>query len=230
MFTGKLVFAQAMDHLPLHTFRRCVQRYGGNRYIKSFSCQEQFRCMAFAQFTYRESLRDIETCLNAQSSKLYHMGIRSSVARSTLADANEKRDWRIYADFAQWMHRHRAVLTNREYVHRSAYELGRHLIGYELQKVFAAVDSFSVSDDPDDAKIGVAGWGEGGMLDLYAADLNTRIDDLVEVRSRYAIVLHPALVVELHVVDAHFAIIDQVSRQLHAPPLVSRRRRQVIHQ
>jgi hypothetical protein len=101
MFTGKLVFTQAMDHLPLHTFRRCVQRYNGNRYIKRFSCQEQFRCMAFAQLTFRESLRDIEACLNAQSSKLYHMGIRSSVARSTLADANEKRDWRIYADFAQ---------------------------------------------------------------------------------------------------------------------------------
>lgn len=101
MFTGKLVFTQAMDHLPLHTFRRCVQRYNGNRYIKRFSCQEQFRCMAFAQLTFRESLRDIEACLNAQSSKLYHMGICSSVARSTLADANEKRDWRIYADFAQ---------------------------------------------------------------------------------------------------------------------------------
>lgn len=101
MFTGKLVFAQAIDHLPLHTFRRCIQRYDGNRYIKSFSCQDQFRCMAFAQLTYRESLRDIEACLNAQSNKLYHMGIRSNVARSTLADANEKRDWRIYADFAQ---------------------------------------------------------------------------------------------------------------------------------
>ena len=101
MFTGKLVFTQAMDHLPLHTFRRCVQRYDGNRYIKRFSCQEQFRCMAFAQLTYRESLRDIEACLNAQSNKLYHMGIRSTVARSTLADANERRDWRIYADFAQ---------------------------------------------------------------------------------------------------------------------------------
>lgn len=101
MFTGKLNFAQAMDHLPLYTFGRCVQRYDGNRYIKSFSCQEQFPCMAFAQLTYRESLRDIEARLNAQSNKLYHMGIRSSVARSTLADANEKRDWRIYADFAQ---------------------------------------------------------------------------------------------------------------------------------
>lgn len=101
MYTGKLVFAQAMDHLPLHTFRRCVQRYDGNRHIKRFTCQDQFRCMAFAQLTYRESLRDIEACLKAQSNKLYHMGIRAKVARSTLADANEKRDWRIYADFAQ---------------------------------------------------------------------------------------------------------------------------------
>lgn len=101
MYTGKLVFSQAMDHLPLHTFRRCVQRYDGNRYIKHFTCQDQFRCMAFAQLTYRESLRDIEACLKAQSNKLYHMGIRSKVARSTLADANENRDWRIYADFAQ---------------------------------------------------------------------------------------------------------------------------------
>lgn len=101
MYTGKLVFAQAMEHLPLHTFRRCVQRYNGNHHIKRFTCQDQYRSMAFAQLTYRESLRDIEACLQAQSNKLYHMGIRSRVSRSTLADANEKRDWRIYADFAQ---------------------------------------------------------------------------------------------------------------------------------
>ena len=101
MYTGKLVFSQVMDHLPIHTFRRCVQRYNGNRHIKSFTCQDQYRCMAFAQLTYRESLRDIEACLKAQQNKLYHMGIRSRVARSTLAEANEKRDWRIYADFAQ---------------------------------------------------------------------------------------------------------------------------------
>lgn len=101
MYTGKLVFAQAMDHLPLHTFRRCIQRYDGNRHIKRLTCQDQYRCMAFAQLTYRESLRDIEACLKAQSNKLYHMGIRAKIARSTLADANEKRDWRIYADFAQ---------------------------------------------------------------------------------------------------------------------------------
>ena len=101
MYSGKLVFAQAMDHLPLHTFRRCVQRYNGNLHIKSFTCQDQYRCMGFAQLTYRESLRDIEACLSAQSAKLYHMGIRSPIKRSTLADANEGRDWRIYAEFAQ---------------------------------------------------------------------------------------------------------------------------------
>ncbi len=102
MYTGKLVFAQVLDFLPLHTFRRCVHRYDGNRYIKSFSCQDQYRCMAFAQLAYRESLRDIEACLKAQRNKLYHMGIRTrTVARSTLSDANEKRDWRIFADFAQ---------------------------------------------------------------------------------------------------------------------------------
>ena len=101
MYEGKLVFAQLMDHLPMHTFRRTVTRFGGDRWVKSFSCQDQFRAMAFAQLTYRESLRDIEICLSAQASKLYHMGFREPVRRSTLADANETRDWRIYAEFAQ---------------------------------------------------------------------------------------------------------------------------------
>ena len=101
MNRGKLIFAQVTQHIPLTTFRRCVARYGGAHKVKSFSCLEQYFCMAFAQLTYRESLRDIETCLRAQADKLYHMGIRSRVSRSTLADANEVRDWRIYAEFAQ---------------------------------------------------------------------------------------------------------------------------------
>src|SRR5881275_1206805 len=101
MNQGQLVFAQLMQHLPLTTFRRCVARYQGERKIKSFSCLDQFLCMAFAQLTYRESLRDIEACLRAQQSKLYHLGIRALVARNTLANANAVRDWRIYADFAQ---------------------------------------------------------------------------------------------------------------------------------
>jgi transposase len=100
MYSGQLVFAQLMEHLPLHTFRRCVQRYPCKYPTKTFSHLDQFLCMAFAQLTYRESLRDIETCLRAHQAKLYHLGIRGHVAKSTLADANELRDWRIYADFA----------------------------------------------------------------------------------------------------------------------------------
>ncbi len=100
MYAGKIVFAQLIDQLPLHALRRCVERYRGHYKVQSFSCLDQYRCMAFAQLTYRESLRDIEACLRAQHAKLYHMGIRGHVSRSTLADANEKRDWRIYADFA----------------------------------------------------------------------------------------------------------------------------------
>jgi hypothetical protein len=101
MNQGKLVFAQVMEHLPLTTFRRCVARYQGERKVKSFSCLDQFLCMAFAQLTYRESLRDLEACLRAQRSKLYHLGIRSVVARNTLANANAVRNWCIYADYAQ---------------------------------------------------------------------------------------------------------------------------------
>ena len=101
MHTGRLLFAQLMDFLPLPEFRRCVARYQGDYKVRGFSCLDQFFCLAFAQLTYRESLRDIETCLRAMQPKLYHMGIRGRVARSTLADANEQRDWRIYADFAQ---------------------------------------------------------------------------------------------------------------------------------
>ena len=101
MYAGKFVFSQVIEHMPLHTFRRCVQRYGGEHKVKSFTCLDQFLCMAFAQLTYRESLRDIEACLRAQRNKLYHMGIRGGVSRNTLANANKVRDWRIYADFAQ---------------------------------------------------------------------------------------------------------------------------------
>jgi Domain of unknown function (DUF4372)/Transposase DDE domain len=101
MYTGRLVFSQLMDFLPMRQFHQCVARYNGDRYMKSFSCLDQFLCMSFAQLSYRESLRDIESCLRAMQNKLYHMGIRTKVSRSTLADANENRDWRIYADFAQ---------------------------------------------------------------------------------------------------------------------------------
>jgi hypothetical protein len=101
MNTGKTLFAQLMDFLPWSTFDRIVARYEGNRGVRKLSCAAQYQIMAFAQLTYRESLRDIEACLSAQASKLYHMGLREPIRRSTLADANESRDWRIYAEFAQ---------------------------------------------------------------------------------------------------------------------------------
>jgi len=101
MYTGKLVFSQVMEHLPVHQFQKCVARYGGDYKSRGFSCRDQFLCMSFAQLTFRESLRDIEACLRSVPEKLYHLGFRGRIARSTLADANETRDWRIYADFAQ---------------------------------------------------------------------------------------------------------------------------------
>lgn len=132
MYTGKLVFSQVIEHLPLHTFRRHVGRYGGNRYVKQFSCLDQYLYMAFAQLTYRESLRDIEACLRAQYNKLYHMGIRANVSRSTLADANDRRDWHIYADFAQ------SVIT----IARKLYADDH--FGIELENTAYALDATTI--------------------------------------------------------------------------------------
>ena len=101
MNVGQTVFSQLIEHLPPKEFQKCVARYHGSHYLKNFSCWDQFLALAFAQLTYRESLRDIEACLRSMQSKLYHMGFRGKISRSTLADANESRDWRIYADFAQ---------------------------------------------------------------------------------------------------------------------------------
>src|SRR3979490_152283 len=101
MNSGKSIFAQLMDFLPSKSFQGCVQRYQGDYKLKSFSCWDQFLCMAFAQLTYREGLRDIEACLRSLPTKLYHMGVGGRVSKSTLADANEQHDWRIFADFAQ---------------------------------------------------------------------------------------------------------------------------------
>ena len=132
MYTGSLVFSQVMEHLPLHTFRRCVQRYRGNHKIQSFSCLDQFRCMAFAQLTYRESLRDIEACLRAQQNKLYHMGIRGGISRNTLSNANKVRDWRIYADFAQSL----IQIARKLYVDED--------IGAELDNTVYALDATTI--------------------------------------------------------------------------------------
>jgi hypothetical protein len=115
MYSGRMIFSQLMDFFPKHEFSKCVRRYGGNRRVRSFSCLDQFLCMAFAQLTYRESLRDIETCLRAMHIKLYHAGLRGRMSRSTLADANESRDWRIYADVATVLIAH----ARRLYVNES---------------------------------------------------------------------------------------------------------------
>ena len=101
MYSGQIVFSQLMELLSRHEFNTCVRRYDGEYGVRGFSCRDQFLCMAYAQLTFRESLRDIETCLRSHRPKLYHAGFRGRIARSTLADANRSRDWRIYADFAQ---------------------------------------------------------------------------------------------------------------------------------
>ena len=132
MNTGTMVFAQLMAYLPNYDFHKCVKRYRGNHKVKDFTCWDQFLCMAFAQLTYRESLRDIEVCLRSKKSKLYHMGIRSKVSRSTLAKANEKRNWRIYADFAQ-------VLIN---IATKLYK--NEKLGVELNETIYALDSSTI--------------------------------------------------------------------------------------
>jgi len=127
MYTGRIVFSQLLDFLPKKQFDRCVRRYHGNHRIKTFSCFDQYLCMAFAQITYRQSLRDIENCLRAMQPKLYHCGIRGNVSRNTLANANEHRDWRIYADFAQVLiGEARALYANEDFgiqLNREVYAL-----------------------------------------------------------------------------------------------------------
>ena len=132
MHTGKLVFAQVMEFAPWHTFRRLVAKYKGNFNVRTFSCVDQFLCMAFAQLTYRESLRDVEACLRAQPTKLYHLGIQGKVSRSALADANESRDWRIYCEFAHALIR----IARRLYAKDS--------LGIDLSETVYALDSTTI--------------------------------------------------------------------------------------
>jgi hypothetical protein len=132
MNTGKTIFTQLMDFLPWSTFDRIVARYDGDRAVRTLSCAAQYQVMAFAQLTYRESLRDIEACLSAQSAKLYHMGFREPIRRSTLADANEARDWRIYAEFAQRL----IVQARRLYASDS--------LGVDLANTVYALDSTTI--------------------------------------------------------------------------------------
>ena len=132
MYSGKIIFSQIMDFLPMYELHKCINRYQGNYKIKSFSCLDQFLCMAFAQLTYRESLRDIESCLRSMRNKLYHMGIRSTVSRNTLSHTNVTRDWRIYADFAQVLiHKARNLYINDNF-------------GIELDNTVYALDSTTI--------------------------------------------------------------------------------------
>jgi hypothetical protein len=158
MFVGKLVFAQLMDSLPLHTFRRCVARYPSIYPTKTFSHLDQFLCMAFAQLTFRESLRDIEVCLRAQESKLYHLGIRGHVARSNLADANEKRDWRIYRDFANAL----IVEARRLYANNA--------FGVDLENTVYALDTTTI-----DLSLKVFPWAHFRTTKA-AVKMHTQID------------------------------------------------------
>lgn len=132
MYVGKTLFAQIMDFLPWKTFHRIVARHGGDRRVRTLTCAEHFRILAFAQLTYRESLRDIEACLSAQAAKLYHMGIREAVSRSTLADANELRDWHIYAEFA-----HRLIGQARQLY-------AQEDLGLDLANTVYALDSTTI--------------------------------------------------------------------------------------
>ena len=169
MYTDNLVFSQVMEHLPMHTFRRCVQRYHGNHKIKSFTCLDQFRCMAFAQLTYRESLRDIEACLRAQQNKLYHMGIRGGISRNTLANANKTRDWRIYADFAQTLiHTARKLYVDEDF-------------GVELDNTIYALDATTI-----DLCLSVFPWAQfrstKGAIKLHTLmDLRGNIPTFIHV-------------------------------------------------
>ena len=132
MNPGRTVFAQLMEGIHREEFRRCVERYGGDRRVRRFSCRDQFLAMAFAQMTYRESLRDIEACLRSRRELLYHLGFRGVVARSTLAEANERRDWRIYADLAQKL----ILKARRLYAEEE--------LGVELAQTIYAFDSTTI--------------------------------------------------------------------------------------
>lgn len=172
MHEGRFVFTQLMQHLPMHTFRRLVARFDGDRYVKRFSCLDQFLCLAFAQLTGRESLRDIELCLRAHQAKLYHLGIRESIARSTLADANEQRDWRIYAEFAQ-----RLITTARRLYANEPLDI-------ELAHTAYALDSTTI-----ELCLSVFPWaramhpGRGGLKMYTLLDIRGAIPTVIDFSS-----------------------------------------------
>src|SRR5258707_12832227 len=158
MNQGRTVFSQLVEFLPTYQFQICVDRYQGNRYVTDFSCWDQFLCLAFAQLTYRESLRDIEACLRAQQPKLYHMGFRGQVSRNTLAHANERRDWRIYADFAQVL-----IAAARDLYRGESF-------GVELSETVYALDSTTI-----DLCLSLFPWGKFRRR-KSAVELHTLLD------------------------------------------------------
>jgi hypothetical protein len=195
MNTGRTIFSQVMDFLPLHEFRKCVGRYQGDYKIKSFTCLDQFLSMAFAQMTYRESLRDIETCLRSMQGKLYHMGIRGKVARNTLAHANETRDWRIYADFAQVLiHQARALYQGEDF-------------GIELDETVYALDATTI-----DLCLSLFPWArfrkQKGAIKLHTLlDLRGPIPAFVEITHGK---IHDVKILDLLVPEAgSFYIMDR---------------------
>jgi hypothetical protein len=169
MYAGKLIFSQVMEHLPLHIFHQCVDRYRGDFKVKDFSCLDHYLCMTFAQLTYRESLRDIEACLRAQKSKLYHMGIRSSVSRNNLANANKVRDWRIYADLA-----HSLIQVARKLYAKDSF-------GLELENTVYALDATTI-----DLCLSMFPWanfrGNKGAIKLHTLlDLRGSIPTFIQI-------------------------------------------------
>ena len=181
MNVGKTVFAQLMDFIPAHEFRRCVDRYQGNYKVSRFTCWDQFLCMAFAQLTYRESLRDIETCLRALGSRLYHAGMRGQVSHSTLADANETRHWRIYADLAQVL-----IRTARQLYADEDF-------GIELQQTVYALDCTTI-----DLCLSLFPWAryraQNAAVKMHTLlDLHGNIPAFIDVT--------PAKIHEIHILD-----------------------------
>ena len=169
MNTGKTILSQIMSYLPTYEFRQCVQRYRGNHKVKTFSCWDQYLCMVFAQLSFRESLRDIITCLRAMQNKLYHTGIRGTISKSTLADANENRDWRIYADFAQ-------ILISRA---RHIYQNDPFAV--EISETVYALDSTTI-----DLCLAVFPWAKfrkhKAAIKLHALlDLHGNIPSFIEI-------------------------------------------------
>ena len=166
MNSGKTLFAQLMDFLPWSTFTRIVSRYGGDWRVRTLSCAEQYRAMAFAQLTYRESLRDIETCLSVQAAKLYSMGFGDPVRRSTLADANEARDWRIYAELAQRL----IVQARRLYNNED--------LGFDLANTVYALDLDDHRSLSGRLSVGAFPHDQGGGQDAQAAGFTRQHPEL----------------------------------------------------